>query len=65
MKIKWAAPALLDLSNIQEYIKRDSEYYAFHFIERIIEVVERLEKFPYGSQWNTLFLKDGHMMMKL
>lgn len=46
MKIEWTEPALMDLENIRDYIKKDSEYYATRFVERIIEVVERLEKFP-------------------
>jgi toxin ParE1/3/4 len=28
------------------YIRKDSEYYANRFVERIIEAVESLEKFP-------------------
>ena len=46
MKIEWAEPAQLDLEGIRDYIKRDSEYYATRFVEKIIEVVESLEKFP-------------------
>ena len=46
MKILWTEPALQDLESIRDYIKRDSEYYASLFIERIIEAVERLETFP-------------------
>ena len=46
MKIEWTEPSLLDLESIQEYIRRDSEYYAILFIERIIEAVESLKKFP-------------------
>ncbi|MBA7530389.1 hypothetical protein ES705_22595 [subsurface metagenome] len=46
MKLEWTKPALLDLESIQDYIKKDSEYYANHFVERIIEAVESLEKFP-------------------
>lgn len=46
MKIEWTEPALLDLQNIRDYIRRDSEYYAIRFVERIIEVVEKLKKFP-------------------
>ncbi|MBW7989349.1 MAG: type II toxin-antitoxin system RelE/ParE family toxin [Planctomycetes bacterium] len=38
--------ALLDLENIRDYIRKDSEYYAVRFVEKIIEVVESLEKFP-------------------
>ena len=46
MRILWTEPSLQDLESIRDYIKRDSEYYASLFIERIIEVVERLETFP-------------------
>ena len=46
MKIEWTEPALLDLENIRDYIRRDSEYYAARFAEKIIEAVESLEKFP-------------------
>ncbi len=46
MKIEWTEPALLDLESIRDYIKRDSKYYATRFVERIIEAVENLEKFP-------------------
>jgi toxin ParE1/3/4 len=46
MRILWTDPALQDLESIRDYIKRDSEYYASLFIERIIEAVERLETFP-------------------
>src|SRR5574341_1163956 len=46
MKIEWAKPALLDLESIRDYIRKDSEYYASRFVERIIEAVESLERFP-------------------
>jgi toxin ParE1/3/4 len=46
MKIEWTEPALLDLDGIQDYIARDSKYYATQFIGRIIESVENLERFP-------------------
>ncbi len=46
MKIEWTEPALLDLESIRDYIKRDSEYYAARFVERIIEAVESLERLP-------------------
>jgi plasmid stabilization system protein ParE len=46
MKIKWSEPSLLDLEGIQEYIARDSEYYASRFIMKIIEAAEVLENFP-------------------
>lgn len=46
MRIRWTEPSLVDLDSIREYIKRDSEYYAIRFIDRIIEAVENIEKFP-------------------
>lgn len=46
MKIRWTEPALSDLKSIRDYIKRDSEFYATRFVEKIIEVVESLETFP-------------------
>jgi len=46
MKIEWTQPALLDLESIRDYIRRDSEYYAARFTEKIIEAVEGLENFP-------------------
>lgn len=46
MKISWTEPALSDLDGIRDYIARDSEYYATQFIERIIDAVEKLERFP-------------------
>jgi len=46
MKFEWTRPALLDLESIRDYISRDSEFYAARFIEKIIEAVESLEKFP-------------------
>ncbi len=46
MMLEWTEPALLDLECIRDYIKRDSEYYATRFVERIIEAIEGLEQFP-------------------
>ena len=46
MKLEWTEPALSDLESIRDYITKDSEYYANRFVERIIEAVESLEKFP-------------------
>lgn len=46
MRIDWAEPALKDLEEIRNYISRDAEFYAIRFIERVIEAVESLEKFP-------------------
>lgn len=46
MKIEWTKPAELDLENIRDYIKKDSEYYAERTVEKIIIAVEKLGKFP-------------------
>ncbi|GBE04337.1 plasmid stabilization system protein [bacterium BMS3Abin09] len=46
MKLKWTEPAVSDLQNIREYIKKDSEHYASRFVEKIIETTENLLKFP-------------------
>ena len=46
MNLAWTKPALSDLESIRDYIKRDSECCANRFVERIIEAVESLEKFP-------------------
>ncbi|MCM2357649.1 MAG: type II toxin-antitoxin system RelE/ParE family toxin [Geobacteraceae bacterium] len=46
MKIEWAEPALLDLEGIRDYIRKDSEYYARRFVEKIVAAVEKLAKFP-------------------
>lgn len=46
MKIEWTEPALLDVESIRNYIKRDSEFYASRFIERILDAIDNLRKFP-------------------
>jgi addiction module RelE/StbE family toxin len=46
MRLEWTEPAVSDLENIRDYIKKDSEHYAFRFVEKIIEAVEKLVKFP-------------------
>ncbi len=46
MKIKWTDPSVRDLENIYEYIKKDSEYYAAIFVEKIIKAPEILVKYP-------------------
>ena len=46
MKIVWAEPALCDLKGIRDYIRKDSEFYARRFVEKIFAAVEKLERFP-------------------
>lgn len=36
----------MDLRNIQDYIARDSEFYAVEFVEGVFEVIENLSEFP-------------------
>jgi len=45
MKIIWSNPAISDLENIKNYIAKDSSHYASIFIEKIMEVVDKLYKF--------------------
>ncbi len=46
MKVEWTEPAVSDLEGVRDFIARDSEYYATRFVEKIIEAVESLQKFP-------------------
>lgn len=46
MTVEWTEPAVSDLEGIRDFIARDSEYYATRFVEKIIEAVESLQKFP-------------------
>lgn len=50
MKIEWTKPALLDLENIRDYIKRDSSHYATRFVDRIITAIDNLEYFPSAGR---------------
>ena len=49
MKIEWTEPTVLDLKSIRDYIRRDSEYYATRFVEKVIEAAETLNKLPITS----------------
>jgi plasmid stabilization system protein ParE len=46
MKLVWSEPALADIESIRDYIRRDSEFYAGRFINRIIDAVETLIELP-------------------
>jgi len=46
MKIVWTEPALCDLEDIRDYIRKDSEFYARRFVEKIFAAVEKLGRFP-------------------
>lgn len=45
MKIQLTDLAYQDIADIKDYIKKDSAYYANHFIERIISAMEKLKEF--------------------
>ncbi len=49
-KIIWAPSALNDIESIAEYIERDSVDQAALFVTRIIEMTDRLEKFPESGR---------------
>ena len=38
MRLEWTEPAVADLENIRDYIKKDSEHYAARFVEKVIEI---------------------------
>lgn len=46
MKIKLSKLALSDLSNIKDYIKKDSLHYSKIFIQKIITSIKILKNFP-------------------
>ena len=49
-KIIWAPSALNDIESIAEYIARDSVDQAALFMTRIIEMTDRLERFPQSGR---------------
>ncbi len=49
-KIIWAPSALEDIESIAKYIERDSVDQAALFVTRIIEMTDRLEKFPQSGR---------------
>ena len=44
--VLWMPSALADLRGIQEYISRDSIYYADKFVDEAFDATEKLEIFP-------------------
>jgi toxin ParE1/3/4 len=45
-KVIWSPEAVVDLTEIRDFIARDSESYAAAVIERMLAAVERLSDFP-------------------
>ncbi len=46
MTVEWTQPAVSDVEGIRDFIGRDSKYYATRFVEKVVEAVENLHKFP-------------------
>lgn len=46
MILRWLDFALSDIEDIKSYIKRDSEYYAFEFTQKIYDYVQSLLMSP-------------------
>ena len=46
MIVFWSTPEIDDLKAIQVYITQGSEHYAAEFIQRILQSVQKLERFP-------------------
>lgn len=42
MIIRWLKSSLADIEDIKNFIKKDSEYYAFEFTKKIIDYAEHL-----------------------
>ena len=46
MILFWSAPAIDDLKALRNFIAHGSEYYAAEFVHRILNAIEKLERFP-------------------
>lgn len=46
VELIWTEMAIDDLNAIAEFIARDSQAYAFDFVRRIINQIEKLAQFP-------------------
>ncbi len=44
--ITWTRSAISDVKNLRDFIAQDSEAYADRFVQKILEVVERIGNFP-------------------
>jgi len=49
-KIIWSPEAVADLTEIRDYVARDSEAYAAALVERILFSIDRLSDFPNLGQ---------------
>jgi plasmid stabilization system protein ParE len=46
MKIQWTTLAVEDLESIRNHIARDSDFYAYSFIEKILHTVDKIGDLP-------------------
>ena len=49
-KIIWSPEAVADLTEIRDYVARDSDTYAAALVERILSSIDRLSDFPNLGQ---------------
>lgn len=49
-EIKWTLQAIGDLEAISEFISRDSAFYARLFVNKVVNSIERLKKFPESGR---------------
>ena len=49
-KVIWSPESLKNLKEIQDYILKDSAFYAFHVINKIYLLAESIAAFPYSGR---------------
>ena len=49
-KVIWSPSSVEDADAISEYISRDSIYHASFFINRLFEITDRLQEFPFSGR---------------
>ncbi|MDA3850935.1 MAG: type II toxin-antitoxin system RelE/ParE family toxin [Spirochaetaceae bacterium] len=50
MKLVWTDDVFLSLKDIQDYIARDSKYYAYLQVEKILAYEAHICKYPYSGR---------------
>ena len=50
MELKWTELAVNDLEKIRDSITKGSEFYAIRLIERVFQVIEKLNYFPESGR---------------
>jgi len=49
-KLIWSPKAISCLENIHKFISKDSVYYASHFVDRIVQIIENIPCFPRSGR---------------